>query len=321
MQTKSREARIIRTLAGMSVLLTTLTLATGVRAQRVYGVTDKNLFGVLDLGTGAFQNLGTTTSSTTGNAVTFLGLGYNRGNNLFYGVNTNNVIYAVNPVSSFSAAGVIAAPQAQIQGLGTNRYVESLAFRNTDNTLFALVADGNGDNAALYTINLNTYAATQVGSLGSNFSTLGSLTIVDSVSGPVAYVTEGNRLNNVNSIASTGNGAVFTVDLSSGVVSRIASSTTAGFASQTYAPVAYGNQLYAADYYSGSTSLAGTTAQTYNVNQATGAATLLSNAYNVNAYGGIFALSTGAIPEPGTLALVAPALLGAGVFVRRRRKI
>ena len=288
------------------------------RAQRVFGITDKNYLGILNLGTGSFQNLGTSSTS-------LFGVAYNRANNELIGVDAFNNLYAINPNT---VSGNFAPSSLQkVTGFGADQYIYSIAFNYSTNTLYALASNGFanglpnvGKNAALFTINLTTYVATQVGS-GLGVDTNGGLAIADTPTGPVAYITEGQRRNTVGGVTSTGGGGrIYGVSLSSGAATPLSAASTAGFNATTYALVAYGNQVRAADYYSTATSPTNPApiGKTYTIDS-TGAATVLAN-YDFATYGGFFALSAGAVPEPGTLGLLATGLIVGAGLARRRRK-
>ncbi|MGB9390671.1 MAG: hypothetical protein WCB70_11910, partial [Xanthobacteraceae bacterium] len=139
-----------------------------------YAVTGNDLFGVLDLNTGVFTELGDMGQRLVGLGVgpggVLYGAAYSGGG---YGAYNSPNLYTVNPTN-----GALT--------LVNNTF--SAGFYDFGSTATGLYADGSDGN--LYSINPNTGAATLVGpTLLENFMSTGSSTL---------YVTGPNDLHSIN---------------------------------------------------------------------------------------------------------------------------
>lgn len=275
--------------------------ATSASAQSVYvesrGTGAGGRFGILDLATGGYQLLGTRA------AVSLSGLALSSGG-ILYGSTESNQLYTVN----------LADGQLTLRGnlaVGSNR-ITGITFAS-DGNLYGLLSGTTGSpagGASLIRIN-NLAGVPTITSLGS-LGFFGNGGIAGDASGNL-FATEGN-------LPPSGFGSLFRFGTSGGTATSLSPDADALFNAPVYALGFSASTLFAVD--NGADPSGGGTVEggIYQVDRATGIATP-SASYNPGVVGNVFAIAGGVVvPEPGTFALMLPALGLLAAFPLAKRK-
>ena len=264
----------LRTLAAVGLALG---LAHGAAASTLYGSTfsASSLFSV-DQSTGALTSIGAMgavigdmTSNTSAGIVWGIGLSGEFANQL-YTVNT--------------ATGAAGSPLAIT---GVQGQITSIAYDGVTGTMFGNTTAGFGGADALYSIDLSTGVATQIGAIG--------------ISNVYALGFAGGALYGVSDVSKN----LVSISTATGVGSNIGA-TGLGFVFDIAARPEDG-VMFASD--SGNNAM-------YTVDLATGATTLVGAFGSSQNIAGL--AFVGEVPEPSTYVLMIAGLLGLGWIARRR---
>ena len=244
-------------------------------------------FGVLNLLSGAYQNIGTT-------AVSLTGLALSTGGTL-YATDAANVLYIVNPATGQTTArGSLGFAGSQIT---------SIAYAS-DSQLYGLLSAASGA-ASLVRINPSgTPSAVSVGSL--TFQSDGAL--AGGASGNL-YATEGN-------LPAFGSGSLYRTTTAGGAAQSLSPGGDAGYDSAPVFALSFaGGALFAID--NGTGGQTGDVGTIYAVTTDTGVATPVST-YSASVVGNVSAATTATVPESATTVLLLPAFVVGAVVARRR---
>jgi hypothetical protein len=286
-----------------SAALSLIALACSMPAAAgvLYGTDNFNLY-TIDKATGAGTLVGSMVGNTSGQNV----IDMTSGGGTLYGL----VMEQVGNVTQSRIATIDASTGAlsfgaSISGIvttsGPARRIDTIAYDATTGTMYGV---NNGPNKSLYTIDLATGAATQVGGLsfGSNTELYRSL-------GIGANGTLYAALLNTN----TGSSTLGTIHTGSAAQSLLGQSVQAQIADLAY-------DFDDGVLYGGGGLMGGTEAQLYGMDTTTGAGNLIGGTTAATLWAGLAVLPAAAqVPEPSSLLLGATAVLGLLAAGRRRR--
>ena len=280
------------------MLLATISLLLGSVGQAradtlVYATADNgvtNLFGTMDLTTGHFTQISTTTplfgSLTAGPNGTLYGADINPPLNL----------YAISPSGVPSQYGTVTAPSNSYGFFGLASEGTAGFFADTG------TLSGSFNDVNLYSISAVGNTLTAVGTMGTSFRSQNS--------GNLAFGPDGKLYFNAT-IGSNFVDTLYAVNTTTGLVTAIGSGLGSNDA---LAMTSNGTTLYGIDTF------APTNPTIYTIDTTTGAATAIGTVSGLPAGYTIDTLASTTVPEPSTLILACIPVLFSLCYVWRRRK-
>ncbi len=260
-----------------------------VSAQTVYVMTNQNQFGTMDLATGNFTSISTTTPR-------FFAIAFTSHDQL-YGVDSASKFYAINPDTGASTqiGGTYDVPFTRLASSGSGTL-----FADTNTT-------GTDPSAILCTVNPQTGTKTEIGSTG--------LTSPRSTRGAMAFGPD-NTLYTLLRTDTTSHFSLATRNLATGAAALIGDSGFGSAASGIFGLVSVNQSLYGVVHDS---TFGGSNGTVVTFNTATGLAVSTGITPGVFGINGL-AVRPAAAPSPSAAAVLFGGLLPGLLLMHRRKK-